>query len=111
MLFPEGQITAWLCTEPTRMNKSFDGLVALTKHHLNQNPLSGDLFVFMNRRRNYVKVLYFDRDGYCIWSKRLVRGTFGRNAKMSLTWTELKLLLEGLDEKKMVRRKRYHHKT
>ncbi len=72
MFFPESQVRIWLYTEATDMRKSFDGLIALVKHQLREEPLSGELFVFINRKRNYLKILYFDRSGYCIWSKRLV---------------------------------------
>ena len=53
------------------MRKSYDGLSALVKKPLHEDPASGDLFVFINRKRTQMKVLYFDRSGYCVWSKRL----------------------------------------
>ena len=59
MFFPEGQIRAHLYGQPVDMRKSFDGLVALTQHGLQQNPLSGHLFVFINRRATQMKVLYW----------------------------------------------------
>ena len=71
MFFPESGVRVWLCTQPTDMRKSYDGLSALVKNQLKENPLSGQLFVFINRKGNQVKILYFDRSGYCIWSKRL----------------------------------------
>ena len=64
MFFAEGQLRVWLCTEPTDMRKSFDGLSSLVKHKLEQDPLSGQLFVFVNRRKTQMKILYFDRSGY-----------------------------------------------
>ncbi|MGI9278347.1 MAG: IS66 family insertion sequence element accessory protein TnpB [Endozoicomonas sp.] len=76
MFFPESGVRAWLCTQPTDMRKSYDGLSALAKNQLQEDPLSGQLFVFINRKGNQVKILYFDRSGYCIWSKRLKQGTF-----------------------------------
>ena len=76
MFFPESQVRIWLCTIPTDMRKSYNGLSALVKNALQGNPLSGELFVFVNRRQNQMKVLYFDRSGYCIWSKKLEQGQF-----------------------------------
>ncbi len=61
MFFPEGQIRMFLYGRPVDMRKSFTGLYALTKHALGENPLSGDLYAFINRRGNYLKALYWDR--------------------------------------------------
>jgi len=69
MFFPESQARIWLYAKPTDMRKSFDGLITLVKHQLQEDPLSGQLFVFINRKRIYLKILYFDRSGYCM--KRL----------------------------------------
>jgi len=111
MFFPEGQVKVWLCTVPTDMRKSYNGLSALAKHQLQEDPLSGQLFVFINRRRTQIKVLYFDRTGYCIWSKRLVQGQFNYRAdpagKVLLDWMKLKLLLEGIELKNSRQFKRF----
>ena len=74
MFFPEAQVRVWLYTRPTDMRKSFDGLSVLVKDKLQEDPASGHLFVFTNRKRTYLKVLYFDRHGYCVWAKRLEQG-------------------------------------
>ena len=100
MFFPEGGVRVFLYGAPADMRKSFDGLSALTKNVLGEDPLSGSLFVFINRRRSQIKVLYFDRSGYCVWSKRLERGRFAhRNVaiKYPLNLTQLKLILEGIE--------------
>jgi len=92
------------------MRKSFDGLAALVRSRLAENPLSGQLFVFINRRRTQLKVLYFDRSGYCIWAKRLEQGRFhpvGEGDKRRLDWGELKLILDGIDLRSIRRFKRY----
>ena len=60
----------WLCLEPTDMRRSFDGLSAMVKNHLGENPTSGHWYVFINRRRTQIKLLAFEGDGYCVWSKR-----------------------------------------
>ena len=83
MFFPESQVTIWLYAKATDMRKSFDGLSALVKNHLHENPLGGHLFVFISRRQTQVKILYFDRSGYCLWSKRLEKGCFNYNKPQS----------------------------
>lgn len=101
MFFPEGQVRVFLYGQPVDMRKSFTGLYALTKQELEQDPLSGHLFVFINRRGDYLKALYWDRTGFCLWAKRLERGRFvsnwARAHTRELDWTGLKLLLEGIE--------------
>ncbi|TVS11443.1 MAG: transposase [Planctomycetaceae bacterium] len=92
----------WLFTAATDMRKSYDGLLALAKHHLGHEPLSGQGFVFINRRCTQLKLLYFDVDGFCIWSKRLEQGQFsvrhGRRVEsVALSRIEFEGLVEGLD--------------
>jgi len=111
MFFPEAHVRVWLYTRPTDMRKSYDGLSALVKTALGEDPTSGHLFVFINRKRSQMKVLYFDRSGYCVWSKRLEQGRFqdwwNGADKQALDWTQLKLLLEGIDVRTSRRYKRY----
>jgi len=76
-MFPPN-IKVYLYTPPTDMRKSFDGLIALTRNKIKQDPLSGQLFVFVNRSRNYCKALYYSRGGYCLWCKRLEQGRFAK---------------------------------
>lgn len=113
MFFPEPQVKIWLCTQPTDMRKSFDGLSALARHQLQENPLSGQWFVFINRRRTQLKVLYFEASGYCLWSKRLEQGRFHfstcASGKRELDWAQLKWLLDGIEVQQMKRYKRYRH--
>jgi transposase len=119
MFFPEDQVRVWLYTQATDMRKSFDGLSALVKEKLAADPLSGQLFVFINRKRNYLKALYFDRTGYALWAKRLEQGQFhchrdrgiGERHKLSLTMTELKCILEGIDVRSVRHYKRYRHRS
>jgi transposase len=109
MFFPEGQIRVHLYGKPCDMRKSFPGLHALTRQELQADPLNGDLYVFISRRATQMKVLYFDRSGFCIWSKKLEAGRFiGDWAQVhtrQMEWTGLKLLLEGIEPGKL--RKRY----
>lgn len=108
MFFPEGQIQVHLYGRPCDMRKSFDGLFALARNVLQQDPTSGRLFVFINRRGTQMKVLYFDRSGFCIWAKRLEAGRFIGDWRAvrdrEMDWTELKLLLEGIEPRHVRKR-------
>ena len=83
------------------------------KNTLCEDPTSGHLFAFINRKRTQMKVLYFDRSGYCLWSKRLEQGRFHyrhySSDKVALDWTQLKLVLEGIEFRKIRHYKRYRH--
>ena len=91
----------YLASGVTDMRKSFNGLYAMVCGTLEADPLSGHLFVFCNRRRNRIKILYFDGSGLWVCAKRLERGTFGwpdnKNGRIELTQAQLSLLLGGLD--------------
>lgn len=95
------------------MRKSFNGLSALVRNKLIENPLSGQLFVFSNRRRTHIKLLYFDGSGYCIWMKRLEQGLFHFNDKegdkLAVSWTQLQMIISGIDTQKITQYKRYNH--
>lgn len=90
------------------MRKSFDGLSGLVRQELGEDPFSGSLFVFCNRRRNMVKLLYWDRDGFALWFKRLEKGRFTLPAIPASDYRidrrELVLLLEGVVPKKVSKR-------
>lgn len=106
-------VEIFLCTTPADMRKAFDGLFAMVVNHLKRDPLSGGLFVFVNRRRDRMKLLYWDGDGLAVWAKRLEAGTFqlpplDANARsVVLSATELTLLLRGIDLASVRQRKRY----
>jgi transposase len=112
-------VRVFLCTRSTDLRKGFDGLSGLVQECFGQDPLTGHLFLFLNRRRDRIKILYFDRDGLAIWYKRLESGSFqqlhptastGRAAGaagIELTATDLALLLGGVDLTTARRRKRY----
>jgi transposase len=91
------------------MRRSFDGLQGMVRQGLRRDPLDGGLYVFINRRSTQMKVLYFDRSGFCVWAKRLEAGRFIADWKQVRTremdWTALKLMLEGIEPGKW--RKRY----
>ena len=94
----------------TDLRKSFDTLSVLVKEVLRQDPLSGHLFAFFNRRRNRVKLLVWDRDGFWLFCKRLEEGTFsipasGTNSELSAR--DLLLVLEGIELRSVRQRRRY----
>ena len=99
------------------MRKSFRGLLALTEAVLQQDPISGHLFVFVNRRRDLLKILHWDGSGYWIWYRRLERGTFQlpatdaveEQAGIELTPAQLSLILEGIDLTSVRQRLRYRN--
>jgi transposase len=101
----------FLLPGPTDMRKAFNGLSGLVRSKLNADPLSGDLFVFCNRLRNRLKILYFDSTGMWVFAKRLERGTFAwpsttaSGGRLEMRYEELLLLLGGLDAKDLVERK------
>ena len=105
------QVRVFLCTRPTDMRKSFDGLYGLVQEALRQDPQSGALFVFLNRRHDRVKILVWEGDGLAIWYKRLEAGTFampeGQGDSLTLSAAQLAMLLGGLDWVKTRPRKRY----
>ena len=110
-------VQIYLCTQPTDMRRGFDGLSGMVTSLLEQDPLSGQLFVFRNRNRDKLKILYWDSDGLAIWYKRLEQGTFqfptdGKpkdelDAGVKLTQGELSLLLGGIDLRSVKKRKRF----
>lgn len=108
MFFAEGQIRVHLYGQPCDMRKSYDGLQALARHAMGLNPLDGALYVFVNRRGSQLKCLYFDRSGFCIWGKRLESGKFigdwSAVRTREMDWTGLKLLIEGLEGKRVRKR-------
>jgi transposase len=111
MLSFPAAIKVYLCTVPCDMRRSFDGLSMMAEHVIGCNPYAGHLLVFSNRRTDRVKILYWDRDGWAIWYKRLEAGTFefpfAETGRKEIAAWELAVLLEGIDLTKGRRRKRY----
>ena len=103
----------YLSRQPADMRKSYDGLSGLVRQGLGRDPLSGEVFIFLNRRRTMMKLLVWDRSGFVLWSKRLERGTFELPGKpeqgvsLVLSWEELVLILEGVSLGSVRHRKRY----
>lgn len=108
---PRGRV--FVALEPADLRRSYDGLTAMVSGAFGRDIFEGDAFVFVNRRSTQVRVLYWDRDGYCIWMKRLEAGTFRRlqgargQALLEVDAVELGMLLSGIDAVVVKRRKRY----
>jgi transposase len=111
------QTKVFLARQVTDMRKSFRGLLALTEAVLRQDPASGHLFVFVNRRRDLLKILHWDGSGFWIWYRRLERGTFqlppidarDERVGIELTAAQLSLILEGIDLTSVRQRLRYRN--
>jgi transposase len=106
----------WLATSPADMRCGFDRLAELAQVVTNQNPMSGHLFLFRGRGGDRLKILYWDRDGYALWYKRLEEGTFklprieAEQTSVELRASELAMMLDGIDLKSVKRGKRYSRK-
>lgn len=109
-------VRIFVSTKPADMRRSFDGLVALVRQQLQEDPFSGSLFLFHSRRGNLIKILWWDVDGWAIFAKRLEAGTFsfppvqfvdGRYVPVEIERSELLMLLEGIDTGSVKRLKRY----
>lgn len=101
-------VRVYIAHEPVDMRKSYDGLSGCVEQLLAADPLSGHLFVFFNRRANQVKILVWDRTGYCIYSKRLEQGRFFHEPDAAPTdFARLLLVLEGIDLSGSRQRRRF----
>ena len=113
MIAIQSNVRIFVATAATDMRKGFDGLQGIVIGVLEQDPMSGHLFLFLNRRRDKLKVLYWDGDGLAIWYRRLEQGTFQmpnvqEGAKqVEIRSEELTMLLRGIDFNNVRRRKRY----
>lgn len=114
MLSLPPSVRVFLCLAPADMRRSLDGLAALTREILREDPLSGHLFVFFNRRRDRTKILFWDRSGLALYYKRLEKGTFRLSAferpdsrRAEIESAELALILEGIDLADAKRRARF----
>ena len=110
-------VRVFLHTPPTDLRKGFDALSGLVTTAFSQDPISGHLFLFVNRRRDRLKILYWDRDGLAIWYKRLETGSFqlpviSHDAvSVEMSSTQLTLILSGIDLSSARQRKRYQRPT
>ena len=116
MIHLPASVRVYLCASPCDMRRSFDGLHTIVTNTLQLDAFAGHLFVFANRRRDRMKILYWDRDGFVVWAKRLEEGTYAMpfseagEARREITAAELGALLSGIDLSQAKRRKRYERK-
>lgn len=100
----------YLYQEPVDMRKSFDGLSGLIAQR-SKNPLNGEVFVFINKKRDRVKLLHWEAGGFVLYYKRLEKGTLGtpnfEAIKHYISWSDLMLIIEGIEIKKMVKKPRF----
>ncbi len=108
-----GNIRLFLYNGAADMRNGFDGLSGLVRNKLRQDPLSGDIFIFLNQKRTLIKLLVWDQSGFAIWHKRLERGTFefplvgGGSQTLEISRQKLMLMLEGISLKSIKKRKRF----
>ena len=116
MLAISSLVKIYLHAEPVDMRKSFDGLCGIVQAEFARDIRDGELFLFLNRRGDRIKAMYWDRDGIAIWMKRLEQGTFQRPlasaasggiSQVEIDATDLSLLLSGIDLNSAKRRQRY----
>jgi len=115
MLSLPAPVRIFLAVEPCDMRKGFDSLAALVRETFGDDPLSGHLFVFRSRRGDRLKILWWDRDGFAIWMKRLEKGTFRvalsessrRAARIELPRRELMMMLEGIEQQYVRKSRRF----
>ncbi len=110
--FPSA-VKIYLCSEPADMRRSFDTLAMMVKNIIRQDPLSGHIFVFANRKCDRLKLLYWDRDGFALWYKRLEKGIFSLpkvdNSNL-IDHRQLSMILEGIDIRTARLKKRFRLK-
>lgn len=112
MLALNSALRYFLYRQDTDMRKGFDGLSGVVRQGLNKDPLSGDVFIFFNRRRNQIKLLLWERDGFSVYHKRLEGGTYELPVRdgddsIDIRSDELMLILQGISLKSVRRRTRF----
>jgi transposase len=100
----------FICREPTDMRKSYNGLIYTVQNHFKQNPLHGGFFVFTNKNRNRMKVLFWDTGGFCLFCKRLEKGRFRfpSGSENEISKIDFSLIIEGINIDSVKRLPRYN---
>lgn len=109
MLFHYQVLNYYLCTVQADMRKGIDALSGIVTNELQKNPLTGDLFIFINRRKNQLKMLHWQGDGYAVFYKRLEKGTYEFPKGNTITSEQLLFLLQGVVLKSVKKHARYTH--
>ncbi|MBD3377351.1 IS66 family insertion sequence element accessory protein TnpB [candidate division KSB1 bacterium] len=116
MFWTPGNQKFYFYRHPTDMRKSFNGLCGIVTGILKEDPLDGSVYIFVNKRRNLIKLLLWDSDGFWIFYKRLEKGTFqipelsDKSSTIEFSYEELMMLIKGIDLKTIKRRTRYKRK-
>lgn len=101
----------WLYGEVVDFRKGFDGLAGIVRDKMGRDPLSGEAFIFLNRKQDRMKLLLWERGGFVLWYKRLEAGRFafaqGKNGNIQLNYTDLVMLIEGIERRSVYQKKRY----
>lgn len=113
MMVGPDNIRVYVAVGCVDLRKSIDGLSILVSQRFALDPFAGHMFAFSNRRRNAVKVLYWDRNGFCLWQKRLERDRYrwpdSREELLEMGWRELRWLLDGLDLRQLQGHRRLNY--
>jgi transposase len=111
MLGLSANLRYYLCSNAIDMRNGFDGLAGIVRNHLKKDPISGDVFIFINKKRTHIKLLYWDGDGFALFYKRLEKGRYSltthNEISKQMKREELLMLLEGLSFESMRKKKRY----
>ena len=111
MLGLSANLRYFLCCSAIDMRNGFDGLAGIVRNHLNKGPISGDVFIFLNKTRTHIKLLYWDGDGFALFYKRLEGGRYAftphNESSKQIKREELLMLLKGLSFAGMSKKKRY----
>lgn len=111
MLGLSSNLRYYLCCSTVDMRKGFDGLSGVVRNYLKKDPVSGDIFIFLNKTRTHIKLLYWDGDGFALFYKRLEQGRYSlpthSEVSKQIKREELLMLLEGLSFENMKQKKRY----
>jgi transposase len=112
MLGLSANLRYYQCCGPTDMRNGFDGLAGIVRNNLGKDPVSGDIFIFLNKPLTHIKLLYWDGDGFALFYKRLEKGRYQRctvvnSPSKEIKREELMMLLEGLSFDKMRQKKRF----
>ena len=108
-----GELNFYLYSKPTDMRKGFDGLSGIVSGELKKNPASGDVFIFINRPQNKLKLLHWESGGFVLYYKRLESGTFDlprieKGSKgLQIKWSDLVMMVEGIRMEKYSLKKRF----
>jgi len=114
MLGLSANLRYFLCCTCIDIRNSFDGLAGIVRNHLGKDPVSGDIFIFLNKTRTHIKLLYWDGDGFALFYKRMEKGKYAltvhHEISKELKREELLMLLEGLSFSEMKQKKRFKMK-